>query len=310
MDLTPLLTIRRAQLGVWTRAQALAVGLTHPTLRAWVAAGAITELYPGTFVESGPPVRWEVRALAAQLRVGGEAALARSSAVRLLAMRGPRRLHRAPIELVVHDRTPALLPGLVVHRTSRPLDRWVTGLDPHRVTAAARTICELAGSLTPLELRRLVSHAVRTKRTTPDELREALAWHGRIRGATALRKVLDELAPLEAHTRSELESFFLRVARTAGLSPDVVNHPVVDAHGDTRMLDAAYLPEHLPIELDSHLEHGTLLDWNDDTRRANRIILRGPWRPFLRFSWDDLARYPTQVIDHIWLALRAAGTTR
>jgi acetyl coenzyme A synthetase (ADP forming)-like protein len=96
-DLTPLLTIRRAQLGVWTRAQALAVGLTHPTLRAWVTAGAITELYP-----------------------------------------------------------------------------------------------------------------------------------------------------------------------------DVVNHPVVDAHGDTRVLDAAYLREHLPIELDSHLEHGTLLDWGCCDARTPR----------------------------------------
>ena len=115
---------------------------------------------------------------------------------------------------------------------------------------------------------------------------------------------------LERAQRSELESLYLRVMRPLGLEPDVVNHPVIDAAGARRYLDAAYLPEHVPIELDSRQEHGTLLDWNDDTRRQNDIVLTEPWRPMLRFSWDDLHNHLGEVAHRVRLALRAAGTTR
>jgi very-short-patch-repair endonuclease len=81
----------------------------------------------------------------------------------------------------------------------------------------------------------------------------------------------------------------------AGLPPDAVNHPIRDATARRRELDAVYLEERLPIELDSRAYHGTLLDWHDDLRRENAIKLAG-WRDPLRFSFADLRDRPDEVV--------------
>ena len=82
-----------------------------------------------------------------------------------------------------------------------------------------------------------------------------------------------------------------------------MNLVVRDVDGGRRRVDAVWLPQRLPVELDSRQTHGTLLDWHDDLRRENAITLAGRWRPFLRFSWDDVVRRPAAVVDAVRRAL-------
>lgn len=305
-----LAAVRGEQLGVWTRSQARGADIAYSTIRRWVASERVVELFPGVMADAALPVAWEQRAIGAQLWMGGDVLLSHHSAAQVLGLRLPRSEQDQPIHLLVSCRTRPTPPGIVLHRTTRPLAEHRAERGAHAVTNATRTTCDLSATLGPRALRRLVSHAVRSDLTSADELRETMEFLGRFAGKVALRRIVDELSPLEQHTRSELESLYLRTMRPFGLEPDVVNHPVRDAQGLRRFLDAAYLPEHVPVELDSHQEHGTLLDWNDDIRRANDIVLIDPWRPILRFSWDDLQHHAAAVAERVRTALRAAGTTR
>lgn len=84
-----------------------------------------------------------------------------------------------------------------------------------------------------------------------------------------------------------------------------MNHPVRDLRGRRRYLDAAYLPERLPVELDGQLFHGTALERHDDRWRDNALVLAG-WRQPLRYSWWDLNNEPGRVVEEIKMGLRAA----
>ena len=301
-----LAAVCRRQFGVFTWAQAREVGLHDTTIDQRMVSGRYRRRFPGVLAEAGAPDTWDARAMAALLAVGGEAALARASAARVL---GLDIRDDGPIAVLVRCRTFTGLEGLRVHRTRVLTPDDVTTVGPLRTTTVPRTIADVAATLDAAGLRSLVARSVRRGDCDATELRTMAARLGRFRGKRALGRLLDELHPLEHDCRSELESRFLRLMLGAGLPPTAMNHPVVDASGRRRVLDAVYLPQRLPIELDSRLAHGSLLDWHDDLRRENAVVLAG-WRSFLRFSWDDVVHRPDEVVHAVRLALEAADRER
>ncbi len=304
-----LAALMRRQFGTCSRAQALACGIPDRTITNRLRSGRWRPLLPGVMAEAGTPDRWELRAMAALLAVGGEAVLARQSAARLHGLDLPPGVS-PDLAVLVHNRTFPVLPeGITVHRTRRLPWSDVAGRTGLPVTTPARTICDLAGQVGPIALRRTVADAVRQGLTTADELRSTVGGLGRIPGKRHLLEVCDELSPLEADCRSEVESAFLRLATRVGLPPTAMNHSIVDVHGHPRFIDAVYLPHHVPVELDSRAHHGTGVDWNDDLRRANAIVVTG-WEPFLRFSWWDVRARPGQVVDILRAALARAAARR
>lgn len=306
-DLT-LAAISRRQFAAFAWRQAREAGLHDTTIAQRLGRGRYRELLPGVLAEAGAPDRWEARAMAALLAVGGEAVLARGSAARVLDLDVPPPALEG-LHVLVRQRTFPKLPGVTVHRTRNLTDEDMTRAGPLATTTAPRTIVDLAGELGPIALRRTVAHAVRRELTGPTELRILCRRLGRIRGKRQLLALVDELSPLDRDCRSELETRFLRLMRGEGLVPTAMNHPVVDANGQRRLIDAVYLPERVPVELDSRLAHGTLLDWHDDLRRENAIVLTG-WRPFLRFSWADVTQRPDEVVTLVRRALAAATSER
>ena len=303
-----LAAITRGQFAVFAWHQARETGLHDATIAQRLARGRYRELLPGVLAEGGAPDRWEARAMAALLAVGGEAVLARGSAARVLDLDVPPPT-LAGLHVLVRQRTFPTLCGVTVHRTRNLADEDVTRVGPLTATSASRTIADLAGELGPVALRRTLADAVRRRRTGATELRTLCRRLGRIRGKRQLLTLVDELSPLDGDCRSELETRFLRLMRGAGLAPTAMNHPVEDADGRRRLIDAVYLPERVPIELDSRLAHGTLLDWHDDLRRENAVVLTG-WRPFLRFSWADVTDRPGRVVADVRRALAAASSER
>lgn len=301
---TALAARSRRQFGVFTMAQARGCGLAHGTVVSRLRSGRYRSLFPGVLAEAGAPDTWEARAMAARLAVGNEAVLARWSAGRVLHLDLPPNLTES-LHLLVRVRTFPTLPGVVVHRTRSLVDHDTTAVGPLAVTTPTRTICDLAGELGPTALRRTLAQAVRRDVTSPTDLRTTCRRLGRIRGKRALLTLVDELSPMDRDCRSELETAFLRLMRRVGLPPTAMNHPVRDAWGHRRVLDAVYLPERLPVELDSRTAHGSLLDWHDDLRRENAVVLTG-WRDFLRFSWADVTQRGGEVVATVRRALAAA----
>lgn len=298
--------LQRAQLGLVTRSQAAGLGLSAKAVDGRVRRGRYRRLLPGVYGDAGLPDSWEVAALAAVLWARGDAVLARDSAARLHGLPLPRD-RGAAIHLLVRDRCFAARDGIVVHRTHTLANHHVTALGPHPVTTATRTVCDLAATLRAGALRRLVAAAARDGLTDPASLRSCLRELGPVPGARALRLLIDELSPLDAQCSSEFESVYLRMAREHGVEPTAVNHPVRDAHGRRRYLDAVYLPEHVWVELDSRRFHGTLLDRNDDAIRTASIERAGEWADPLRFTWEDVTQRPAGVAGVVRRALTAAA---
>ncbi len=289
------------QFGVFTAAQAHDAGIAADGLAALLARGLIMRRARGIYVMSSVADSSEARWLTAQLCHGPSAALSHRTAGSLHGLE-----HGLPLDavhLTVPGRSGTGGAGRRLHRGVLDPDTEVVARGPLRVTSMARTLCDLAGELDdPERLRELTATAVRRGEVDPGRLRLVLERRERFAGRAALRRVLDELSPLEATTRGELESRFLRITTSAGLAPSAMNHPVIDGDGRRRLLDAVWLPEWVYAELDSRRHHGTLVDWHDDQRRENALAIGG-YALGLRFSWWDIERYPGLVLDTLRRAL-------
>lgn len=237
------------------------------------------------------------------LSVGRGAALATHSAC--LAHGLTSALDHDEVHVILRCTCRHRRPGVVVHRSLTLRDRHLTRVDGLRVTTIERTLCDVAGRVGPTRLRRLLAEAVRRNLTTPGDLRSMISDAGRFNGKVLLRELVEELSPLQPMSASALESEFLHLVTHAGLPPTAMNHRVLDARGRERFIDAVYLPQRLPIELDSRVAHGSLLDWHDDLRRENDISVLG-WRPFLRFNWHDVVHRGHLVVETIRRALENA----
>jgi hypothetical protein len=318
VDTDAFAQLLRRQASAFTIAQAIAAGMPRSTLESRRQTGRYVTLYPGVLAPAEAPRTPALDEFAAVLScsrgpgppsgeaVLGRAVLSHHSAARRHGLRScpaPDAIHIT----VPWDRRLAPRQGIVIHR-SRSLDRRCV-IDDAGVplTSPTRTVRDLEPYLGPRQLRRIVAELLRSGRGDADGLREEAARHaGRPGRPGRLAPIIDELSPLHATSRSALESLFVEVTSAAGIPPSSMNHHVVDVRGRDRYIDAVYLPEHVPVELDGALAHGSALDRRDDLERENAITLSGRWRSFLRFTWNDLTRRPEQVVEEIHTALDAA----
>ena len=305
-----LARLMRRQHGAFAQRQAVELGFKAPTIQMRLRRGRYRELLPGVVAEHGAPDTWEQRAMAALLWAGGDTVLAFGTAGRLHGWELPARATRT-MHVLTRSRSRPAPSGVAWHRSaSFTEDAHARTFGAFRVTAPARTVVDLAGVLTPAELRDVVAQAVRSGQADAGQISAAMQTAGRVAGVPALRRVLAGLSPLHAACRSWLESAYVDLTTGTGLEPTAMNHPVRDARGDRRRIDAAYLPEHLPVELDGAGTHTSALDVADDDDREEQILLAGPWQPFLRFTHADVVGRGSWVLATVEEALRAAGSAR
>jgi hypothetical protein len=153
-------------------------------------------------------------------------------------------------------------PGVVVHRVSHLPDDDRTLVDGIPVTSVPRTLCDLAGVVSPHQLERAVDNAERLgvldlrafeHRSVPPVLRDALAtYHD------------------SGFTRSDLERRFALLCRDAGLPMPCMNLWIYDQEVD------AVWPDHkVAVQLDTYFSHGTPAAFEDDRRRDATLQIAG-----------------------------------
>lgn len=303
--------LARNQRGLFTLAQAVAAGLTDTTVYRRCAAGRYEQRRPGVFAVAGAPDSREARNLAAVLAVDSEedpAVLSHASAAHHWELDGcePDDV----IHVLSRGHHPEELDGVRPHRTERLPETHRAERYGIPVTSAERTLCDLAGTVRSGALRRAIADAVRRELVTTEGLAATAFELGRFRGKRKLRAILAEMSPLEADAASALESLFLQITTLAGIAPSAMNHPVVDADGCRRKLDAVWLPEDRDLlepvwaELDGMRWHTGSLDVNDDRRRED-ALMRAGWPAPLRYTWRDLVDRPEEVVGEIRAALLA-----
>jgi very-short-patch-repair endonuclease len=309
----PFYEMARLQHGVVSVGQARALGFSHDQVEQRTTSGRWTHVRRGVVAPAGAPSSWERDLLAALLSVGPPAVASHSSAARLLGLEladrplvevtVPRTARRARAGLVVHA-TRVIAPGdtaSIDRRLQRgSTDRLVrAGLLTHiPITTAARTIIDLAGSVSARELGNLVDSAARLGLISTDYLLARLerARRSGLRGLGALERVM-----LDAGGHSWLERKFLRLMRESGLPRprcQVVRH---DSTGRVMRLDFHFDGTPVVAEVSGRKGHSSDVDRRRDARRRNELDAAG--HVVREFVTADVIDDPTYVVATIRAAL-------
>ena len=282
-------TLARAQHGRSTRRQLQAVGISPRTIHRRVTAGAWTAL-PGGVIDLGTHERsWAQSLTATLLAAGGDRGQAWAShqtagrLYDLLDIDAPRRHH----VIVPRARRPTV-PSAVLHRArSLPADeRSVVAGFP--VTTIARTLLDLASSMTPAQLEPALWDACRHADDLPVEVARLLQRYPDRHGRPTLSRLLTDLHPQVAAAESPLEVYGLLALRDPLLPDPVLQYRVRDRHGRiVARVDAAWPQHRTGLEFDGARYHESPSRRGRDARR--RQLVREPGWSVIVVRAQDLA---------------------
>jgi putative AbiEi antitoxin of type IV toxin-antitoxin system/uncharacterized protein DUF559 len=278
----------RRQHGVVSLEQLRRAGLGRGAVAWRVDRGRLHPVHRGVYAVGHARLTARGRLWAALLACGGPGAAA-------LSHRAAAALHDllptpgGAIDVTTFGRS-ASSDGIRVHR-SRTLDpaRDTLLVDGLTATAPMRTLIDLAGTLTPQRVARIVDRADVLRLLDAAALTEHLARHPTTKGGRALRAALDDLGDRAPHVaRSELEERFLGLVHDAGLPAPELNAPL-----EGFVVDALWREDHLVVELDGAAAHLRARAFREDRRRDARLTVAG-YR-VVRFTHYDVTRHAAVV---------------
>jgi Protein of unknown function (DUF559)/Transcriptional regulator, AbiEi antitoxin len=274
-------------MGVISRQQAIACGLSPAGLSRWLSRGRLHRVHRGVYAVGHGRICLEGRLLAALLYTGRGSTLSHTTAAwwwGLLDV-APRRIH------VSSPRQVASLRAICVHQP-----RQIEAVR-HRhfpVTTVARTLLDLSYMLSFRDLRRALAEADYRRLLDPAAMSE-IVKRGQP-GSAALRRALADHNPRLALTFSVLEDRFLELCESANLP-----QPEVNATVEGLVVDALWPEQRLVVELDGHVAHATASANERDRHRD--LILRAAGYRVLRYTWQQVTNTPELVIADLQRAL-------
>jgi hypothetical protein len=286
------------QYALFTTAQASAAGMSPTMLAHRRRRGTVVRLEPRLYRLAGAPITWHQQVLAACLAENGlashrtAAALwqfdgCRPGVVEVLTERWRRRPNQS---VRVHET-----------RLLHPDDR--DEVDGIPVTSRARTLVDLGAVLPIGRLETALDGALTQKQVTPEEVWECVErldvpgrpWVAVIRRLVAVRLGTDGPRP------NTFERMLFRCLDRAGVGRP---EPQVEVRDENGMLIGRVdwlLAPSLVLECDSERWHGGWRRRQADLRRDRLLV--GLGYTVLRFSWEDVTRYPEQVATDVRAAL-------
>jgi hypothetical protein len=276
--------IAGGQHGVIARWQLLAAGAS----RRWIAnrldKGNLIRVFPGVYRVGHAALSTEATYTAAVLACGDGAVLGGRAAAFLLGMiRG-----QAPAP-GVHTRTERQIAGIGTRRWRSMDPRDVTTWKGIPVTTPARTLVDLAESLSLDQLSRAMHQADVLHYTTPDHVEAVLQRRPTSKGAAKLREVIHGD---QGRILSKLERAFIRLLKANHLPLPTTNRP---AGG--RFVDCRWPELKLTVELDSYRYHRSRHAWEQDRLRERQAYARGD--QFRRYTWGDVVEHPRPTLSEL-----------
>lgn len=199
--------------------------------------------------------------MAAVLAAGRGAVLSHRSAA---ALHGLRRFPHTEVTAPTHRTRP----GIVVHTSILPFDE-ITVERGIPVTTVPRTLLDLAAVLPAHQVHRAFGEAEMQRCTDHLSLVDMVDRYPGRRGLRTIKEILDT-GP--AYTRSDLEAYFLALARDADLPAPRVNSVVVGFECD------CVWPDHrVVVEVDGGATHVTRAAFEQD-RARDRTLQANGWR--------------------------------
>lgn len=300
-----LAALARRQHGVFTRSQALALGLSRHQIDHGVDAGRFERLGGGVYRAAGAAPSWSQKLTAAVLSGGPDAVASHRSAAHLWELDGSRA---GIVEVTVpRHRRPMHRDGVRVHESTDLVlaAPSVRGRIP--VTGLVRTLIDLADVVPRERLGQAVDDAIRRRLTDWDEIAAIRSRHAR-RGRNGTGKMRDLLE--ERYGSTIPDSHFGRLAADllvdSGLPEPEIEYDIHAADGRwLARVDLAYPAALLAVELDSVRYHLNERAFEADPVRQNRVVIEG-WT-FLRYTWKAYSRRPQVICAEVSAALARAG---
>jgi Transcriptional regulator, AbiEi antitoxin len=281
--------------GVVTRAELRREGISAEQIRQRMAKGSLIAVHRGVYRVGHYAPSTEARYLAAVKACGDRAVLCGLAAAflwRLIKGSSSRPEVMAPVKRRV--------PGVITHKTLTIEPSEVTVRNRIPITAVARTLTDIASSLSESRLARACHEAEVLYDTTPDDVEDVLARRPGNPGARNLRRILHGETPV---TLSRLESRFLERLTAAKLPLPQTNCPAGGRYVDCRW------PAHmLTVELDSYRYHRSRHAWERDRLREREARSRGD--EFRRYTSADVFEDPNFMLAELRSLLGIATLTR
>jgi very-short-patch-repair endonuclease len=268
-----LAALAALQHGVVSREQLRGLGLSDSAISQRCRAGRLHRLHQGVYSVGHAVLGVRGRWMAAVLACGPGAALSHASAAALWEIRASDAVY---IDVTAR-RTGRKRPGLRIHRPRTLPPNEVTDRYGIPTTTPARTILDLAATLQPDRLNRVLDRAERQELTDYPALDALASAHPGHRGAAKLTRALRTHTAGAVPTRSELERRFLALCEASGLEKPHVNDRLADLE-----VDFIFRRHRLAIETDSWEFHRTRQAFERD-RRRDAILTRAGYRT-LRFT--------------------------
>ncbi|TDW23353.1 type IV toxin-antitoxin system AbiEi family antitoxin domain-containing protein [Kribbella kalugense] len=295
-----LAEVRRLQAGAFTRAQAMADGITDKVLRRGCRLRQLQRVHTGVYVDFTGPLPWETRMWAAYLALGPGAALTGETALRRYAVTGDWRDDRVQLA-VPYGRRVDPRPGITISRHRNLISLLHGSREPRSVRLDVALL--LTAGAEPDVARRaaVLLDACRQRMTTPVRLLAELDSLPQLPGRRILRRILGDAAE---GVHSFLEHAYLRrVERAHGL-PRAQRQVRDSTTGVAVYRDAEYVPYDVIVELDGQAGHADVMSrWRDMTR-DNAAATSG--KVTLRFGYQLVSR-PCDAAAQVTATLRYRG---
>lgn len=193
----------------------------------------------------------------------------------------------AAIEVSRLSSAPVRVAGVRVHRRPNLKDGWYGFYEGIPVTSPVQTLIDLATRHGRPAMERSIDEADRLGLVRTDDLRDALDDHAGEPGVARLREILDRRT--FRYTRTELEPFFIPLARQAGLPLPRTSVYVTGHEVDFHFPELGFV-----VETDGLTYHRTPAQQAKDRERDQDHSAAGLFP--LRFTHAQIKWEPERVV--------------
>jgi hypothetical protein len=293
--------VAREQHGVFTMAQARAVGLTDRAVNHRIARGVFERLHAGVFGYAGSGTSWDRDVIAAVFSTPHPSAASHRTAAYLWGL-SSHRPDLVEVATVRHRRVHRDL--FTMHESKDLLSGDIHIVDGIPTTAPARTIVDLGASSPPWFVEKCLDTGLRKRLFTVWEVQRFIvrvARPGRT-GVGIARPLVEQRLTWQGITESDLEDLFRRVVASTPFPMPDTQHKLHTADGDfVGRYDFAYPSRWSIIETDSEGFHMDPVAFQRDRDKQNQAQMLG-WMVY-RVTWRQLIDDPDSVraiVATIW----------
>lgn len=275
--------------GLVTSEIARASGMSRRQIDREHASGRLRRIRKGVSVVNGAPRTWRQAVRAVLLASGTGVAVAHRTALAWLG--GEREpADQDKIHVITTLDRQVDQPGVICHRSGTIEAGDIVMRDGIACTSPLRTVLDISGELTTVELGKTVDDFIRRRMLRIEDLRERVDRTRPAPGRSprTLRRVLAVRLPGYDPGESPLEARIAQVIDASSLPRPVQQHRVRIGSRRYR-LDFAWPDRRLYLEGNGFGWHALASDLDNDATRQNELVAHG-WTP-IEITWrmsDDV----------------------